>query len=525
MRVRRANKGGNKMKKGNKYKYKNSLWKTISSISIVLLFLMSAFAPAVTASISPLTLEATLKPGESVSETKTVSIPERPPSADVVFAFDLTGSMGGILGTAKTNAVNIMNQLDAIPGVDIDYGVMSYMDYPHSYSSYGYTAEYGSSSPYCNDYAYSLNQSITNNNTAVSNAINALKLGCGSDGPQDYTRIMYESYADPNVTWRSGAKKIVINFGDNVPHDNDLNEGVVPTPPVWSTGGDPGRDEIILNADDLDLQTVLAAMNTSGITLLEAHTTTYANAYWTYWTSLTGGAVFITTSSTLVDDVVGAVTATLTDPNINDLHLQTSPEYETWLTSVTPLSYSGPTGVDVNFSIVVTVPESTPCGDYEFVISALDTSGVNYGDQTVIIHVPCSVPGRMTGGGNVFTEDNVKVTHGFELKCDASKTPNSLEVNWGKGNKFHLESLASASCTDDPAIIPNPPAAGFDTYQGTGTGRYNGVAGATAEWTFTDAGEPGKNDFATILIKDSSGNIVLSVSGNLNGGNQQAHKE
>lgn len=138
---------------------------------------------------------------------------------------------------------------------------------------------------------------------------------------------------------------------------------------------------------------------------------------------------------------------------------------------------------------------------------------------------PQEIEGRMTGGGSVFTIEGVRVTHGFELKCDASKTPNNLQVNWGKNNKFHLESLTSASCTDDPAIIPNPPAAGFDTYQGTGTGRYNGVAVATAKWTFTDAGEPGKNDFATILIKDSSGNIVLSVSGNLNGGNQQAHKE
>lgn len=521
------------MKKGNKYE--RSLWKTISSISIVLLFLVSTFAPAVTASISPTTLEATLKPGESVSETKIVSIPDVPPRADVIFAFDLTGSMSGIIDTAKTNAGNIMNQLDAIPGVDIDYGVMSYMDYPNSYSSYGYSAQYGDA--LSGDYAYKLNHAITSDNTAVSTAINALVIGWGADGPQDYTRIMYESYADPKVAWRSGAKKIIINFGDNVPHDDDLNAGVVPAVPPWSTGGDPGTDEIILNADDLDLQTVLAAMSSNGVTLIEAHTQDWpvewqggptghtVLEYWKAWTAITGGQTFITDSATLVDDVVGAVTAALKDPTINDLHLQASPGYETWLSSVTPPSYSGPTGVDVNFNIVVTVPAGTPCGDYRFVISAVDKSGVNYGDQTVIIHVPCSVPGRMTGGGSVFTNDNSRVTHGFELKCDKSQTPNNLEVNWGKGNKFHLETLTTASCSDDPAIEPNPPAAGFDTYKGTGTGRYNGAEGATAEWTFTDAGEPGKNDIATIVIKDSSGNIVLSVSGNLNGGNQQAHKE
>ena len=49
------------------------------------------------------------------------------------------------------------------------------------------------------------------------------------------------------------------------------------------------------------------------------------------------------------------------------------------------------------------------------------------------------------------------------------------------------------------------------------------MAGAMAAWTFTDAGEPGKNDTATIVIKDSLGTVVLTVSGNLDSGNQQAH--
>lgn len=127
----------------------------------------------------------------------------------------------------------------------------------------------------------------------------------------------------------------------------------------------------------------------------------------------------------------------------------------------------------------------------------------------------------MTGGGTV---KGSTARHGFELHCNASQIPNNLEVNWGKTNKFHLEALTSASCSDDPAITPNPPAAGFDTYKGKGTGRYNGVSGATAEWTFTDAGEPGVNDTAKITIKDAGGNTVLAVSGTIQKGNQQAHK-
>lgn len=95
----------------------------------------------------------------------------------------------------------------------------------------------------------------------------------------------------------------------------------------------------------------------------------------------------------------------------------------------------------------------------------------------------------------------------------------------GEGNKFHLTSVTTAACVDSPAIAPNPPAAGFDTYIGTGTGAYNGVNGATIEWRLTDAGEPGKNDTATIVIKNGAGATVLSVSGKLQNGNHQAHKK
>jgi hypothetical protein len=138
---------------------------------------------------------------------------------------------------------------------------------------------------------------------------------------------------------------------------------------------------------------------------------------------------------------------------------------------------------------------------------------------------PLNADGRMTGGGSVFTADGTRVTHGFEIHCDVNDVPNTLEINWDKGNNFHLETLTSAFCFTDPKINSGHPAAPFNTYIGTGTGLLNGVAGATASWTFTDAGEPGSNDSATIVIKDASNAVVLTVSGNLDKGNQQAHTD
>jgi hypothetical protein len=76
---------------------------------------------------------------------------------------------------------------------------------------------------------------------------------------------------------------------------------------------------------------------------------------------------------------------------------------------------------------------------------------------------------------------------------------------------------------NSPDIVPKNPSASCDAISGIGTGRYNGTAGATIQFTFTDAGEPGVNDLTAMRIIDASGNVVLETSSTLTGGNQQAH--
>jgi hypothetical protein len=137
---------------------------------------------------------------------------------------------------------------------------------------------------------------------------------------------------------------------------------------------------------------------------------------------------------------------------------------------------------------------------------------------------PVEDKGFMTGGGNIVKgkgKNAQRYTWGFEIRCDGSQGNFQYNDHAQKG-KFHLESITSVTCSDDPAIDPNPPKASFDTLTMIGTGRWNGVSGATIEVTLTDAGQPGRNDTIDLEIS-VAGSPVSSISGNLDGGNHQAH--
>jgi len=190
----------------------------------------------------------------------------------------------------------------------------------------------------------------------------------------------------------------------------------------------------------------------------------------------------------------------------------------------------GDFGVIATKTITVSAPTSNPNCDtltntahVDVATSEGETLLAN-NTSTATINVRCGR--RMTGGGSIFTPIegvSTRVTHGFELHCNKNDDPNRLEINWtanGLANNFHLLNLASASCTDDPAIVPNPPNSNFDTYVGTGTGTCNGLP-ASISFRLTDAGEPGTSDTAQYTI---SGACSLSTAIlPLTFGNQQAH--
>jgi hypothetical protein len=339
-------------------------------------------------------IEATLYPGQPSSSRASVTMPSLPPAADVLFSFDCTGSMGGVIDTAKANAIALMATLQAT-GVSFRFGVSSFMDYDGTYSSCGYSSTYGST----NDYPYQLDQAMTTNAAAVLAAINTLRIGWGVDGAEDYTRALYESYADTNVAWRSGAKRVTVNFGDDVPHDCNLNEGIAGTGgTIRSTGGDPGRDNVIGTGDDLDLQAVLAGMASNHVVLLAARVNGggaagYAFNYWTNWSGRTGGKAFQSSGSTLINDLRHEITNSLTVTCVNSLQLRVEPpSFSSWLTISPPAYGSTCSGQTRDFNLALTPPAGTPEGDYSFTLHVVDDVEVQYLEKTVLVHVIPPVP-------------------------------------------------------------------------------------------------------------------------------------
>jgi hypothetical protein len=335
-------------------------------------------------SLEPALFESTLRAGESTSEGKTAFISGAPPKGDILFMMDLTGSMGGELNNAKVNSTNIMNSI-ASEITDAAFGVVSHMDYPATYTSCGYYSQYGYAG--YGDYPYRLDQSITSDKTSVSTALNSLSLGSGVDWPEDYTRVLFETTADANIAWRTGARKFVVAWLDAPPHDCDLG-----------TGADPGRDGVMGTGDDLpDIDPVLQEMKNENITLIVLVSDDEYFSNWQTWAQTTGGDAFLINGdgtipggidiAEYITDIILAQTGT-----INDLAVEVcTPGFEEWLTdapSWTNVDLTEP--FNAEFDLTYTVPEGTEDGEYEFDVCLIG-DGAEYAKQHVKINVVNSI--------------------------------------------------------------------------------------------------------------------------------------
>jgi hypothetical protein len=227
-----------------------------------------------------------------------------PSKVDIVFSLDLTSSMIEEVARVKAEIQQIITnlRLRVSPSTDFRFGVVTYEDYVGAFNSVpcgsSYSAVYGSAtSKPGGDMPFRIDQTLITDGEQVKSAVAGLVLGFGEDGPESYGRVFWElgqNDTGATIGWRSDSLRLVVNFGDSIPHDPNLNEGV-PSPPFpsFDTGVDPGRNLAIdCGGDDIDFQDdALAAMTNANVRLLHIHSgLTTAGPYWQYWASVTGGA-------------------------------------------------------------------------------------------------------------------------------------------------------------------------------------------------------------------------------------------
>ncbi|MDO8473468.1 MAG: hypothetical protein Q7T05_06585 [Dehalococcoidia bacterium] len=149
--------------------------------------------------IEPPLVHQEMKPGDSITVTKTVTTPVIPPNPDIYFLADTTGSMGGAIANVKANAGAIMAAV-MLAQPTAQFGVGNYKDFPYD------------------SYAFQNQQNITGNTADVQTAINAWAAGGGADGPEGWMYAM-DRIANVGVGWRANSTKIVVQFGDAPGHD------------------------------------------------------------------------------------------------------------------------------------------------------------------------------------------------------------------------------------------------------------------------------------------------------------------
>jgi subtilisin family serine protease len=290
---------------------------------------------------------------------------------DVVLSFDTTGSMRAEIDAVKAKSQEIVNEIinaigpgtscpggspadpdptddvvvarSCCPEAKVCFSIVSYEDYPSTYDSSGcgtstYNNTYGSVA--AGDQPFRVHLTLTDDETAVQSAIGTLTTRSGADGPESYARVFWEvaesvkhasTVADKlKFLTNRDSLKIIINFGDNVPHDTNLNgsdlpcrsfddgcvvqecmEGTpgyldcirlaalrLPNPPEINpndTGVDPGPNDTIDDCgdDDIDLQDdALFSLIKQKVRLIHIDSSEREDLipYWSVWTQATGGA-------------------------------------------------------------------------------------------------------------------------------------------------------------------------------------------------------------------------------------------
>lgn len=371
--------------------------------------------------LEPAFLSVTSAAGECFTERKEAWLTPELVQADIFFAIDLTGSMGGVRAQLQANMNDIISRVQSfVP--DVAFGLASYKDYNGTFTTLVpcvFNSNYGGG-----DYPYLLHQPMTTNRTNIETAVAALPPASGGgDLPESYNRLLYEALNDPGIGWRPGSRRLIVNFGDEMPHDCNVLECLGAR--GAARGVDPGRDNVIGTADDLFTMQLIQNLADNDIALLHL-TNSFAsdgpftyNQIWDCWARITGGqGTQLNANGTVPGglDLAELVADLIRSQGsfCRELQLVAEPGYESWVASATPIYTDISLPAFVEFDIQFCVPPGTPDGPYDFTVRLM------CGDQVVTtqqVHVDVSVD---CSSSVVSVPANVTICDGGMTTLDAS---------------------------------------------------------------------------------------------------------
>ena len=315
--------------------------------------------------ISPAGIRVHLSRGQSTSFPVHVCLPPGPPKADIVIGIDTTGSMGGEIRQMKENVADFASDVrQQTPNSDIRFALVTYKDYPASYSACGYSAQYGS----VGDQAFRVEAPIGTPDPEILDQIDLLSAGGGGDGPEAYTRLLWEVLqTDSGIGFRPGAARVILNVCDDVPHDCAPDQFLQGSCALASTGIDPGRDEVLFTPDDLDLQedalVELLGRRTKLFTLYSGIDSACA---WRQWSEALQGTLIRAAQDGSIDpsvDVAGIVLELIADPIVDEVRFLVGGDSGLFLDVFPPIIH-GPidvsAGSEVSAQLVVRVDSDLP---------------------------------------------------------------------------------------------------------------------------------------------------------------------
>ncbi len=153
------------------------------------------------------------KEASEITKTITVTVPGEGAvfdKVDIMFVVDVSSSYSDDINTFRAKAGELIEAFRD-SGNDVHIGISTFSDFP--LSPYGSVRR---------DYAFSLNQPLTNDEGLITGALNGLSLLSGADSPESQLEALAKTSLRDSG-WRDGALPILFLATDASFHDSDVD--------------------------------------------------------------------------------------------------------------------------------------------------------------------------------------------------------------------------------------------------------------------------------------------------------------